>query len=105
MFTFNFNDLPKGITISGGLTPFKIILTSLKLRLLGYKPVKYVPAKTEFGYFIRKGVADEPWVRINFWWFGWKYSSFQAYNRNGKPRYTQSWYVPIKEFLIQKKVA
>ena len=105
MLTFNFDNLPKGTKISGGFTALKIIATAIKLRLLGHKPVIHRQAKTETGFFVRKGVAEEPLVRLNFWYFGWKYSSFHAYNRNGKPRVAQTSYVPIKQFLIQKKVA
>ena len=86
----NFNDLPKG---------------ALKLTLQGYKPVICRPAKQERGWFVRKGdggKSGEPLVRFNF---GTWYSSFQAYDRNGESRHTQTKYVPIKANLIQKKVA
>jgi hypothetical protein len=43
-------------------------------------------------------------VKFNFWFFGWHRSSFHAYNRNGKPRVSQTQYVPIKTSLIQHKV-
>ena len=101
----NFNDLPKGEKVQGGFTPFKIISTALKLKLQGYKPVICRPAKQERGWFVRKGYggkSGEPLVRFNF---GTWYSSFQAYDRNGKSRHTQTNYVPIKANLIQKKVA
>ena len=99
----NFNDLPKGEKVQGGLTPFKIISTALKLKLQGYKPVICRPAKQERGWFVRKGdggKSGEPLVRLNF---GKSYSSFHAYDRKGKRRVAS--YVPIKSFLIQKKVA
>ncbi len=101
----NFNDLPKGEKVQGGLTPFKMTSTALKLKLQGYKPVICRPAKQERGWFVRKGYggkSGEPLVRFNF---GTWYSSFQAYDRNGKSRHTQTKYVPIKANLIQKKVA
>ena len=34
MLTFNFDNLPKGITISGGLKLDRVIATAIKLRLL-----------------------------------------------------------------------
>ena len=100
----NFNDLPKGEKVQGGLTPFKLIATALKLKLQGYKPVIYRNDNVqETGWFIRKGKggkSGEPLVRLNF---GKSYSSFHAYDRKGKRRVAS--YVPIKSFLIQKKVA
>ncbi len=105
MLTFNFDDLPKGEKISGGFTAVKLIATAIKLKLQGYKPVICRPAKQERGWFVRKGYggkSGEPLVRFNF---GSWYSSFQAYDRKGKSRYTQTNYVPIKANLIQKKVA
>ena len=36
MLTFNFDNLPKGTKISGGLTAVKIIATAFKLKLQGY---------------------------------------------------------------------
>ena len=48
------------------------------------------------------GKSGEALIRFNW---GNKYSSFHAYNRNGKPRVAQNWYVAIKSALIQKKVA
>ena len=104
MFTFNFDNLPKGTTVSGGFTALKIIATAIKLRLQGHKPVIYRDDNIqETGWFIRKGtggVSGEPLVRLNF---GKSYSSFHAYDRKGKRRVAS--YVPIKSFLIQKKVA
>tara|TARA_R100001082_G_scaffold99382_1_gene68068 strand:+ start:108 stop:428 length:321 start_codon:yes stop_codon:yes gene_type:complete len=106
MLTFNFNDLNKGETITGGLTPVRLILTALALKLKGHKPVIYRNENVqETGWFIRKGKggkSGEPLVRMNF---GTSYSSFHAYDRNGKPRVGQTKYVPIKDFLIQKKIA
>tara|TARA_R100000742_G_C4255512_1_gene73451 strand:+ start:50 stop:364 length:315 start_codon:yes stop_codon:yes gene_type:complete len=104
MLTFNFNDLPQGKIIDGGLTFIRVILTCIKLRLLGHKPVIHRKVKIK-GFYVQKGIAKEPLVKFNFWFFGWKSSSFHDYNRNGKPRVTQTRYVPIKTFLIQKKVA
>jgi len=101
----NFNDLPRGEKVQGGLTPLRIILTSLKLKLQGHKPVICRSAKQEQGWFVRKGTggkSGEPLVRMNF---GRWYSSFQAYDRNGKSRHSQTDYVAIKTTLIQKKVA
>ena len=104
MLTFNFDNLPKGTKISGGFTAIKIIATAIKLKLQGYKPLIYRNAKVqETGRFIRKGKggkSGEPLVRLNF---GKSYSSFHAYDRKGKRRVAS--YVPIKSFLIQKKVA
>ena len=100
----NFDDLPRGKTISGGLTPVKMVLTAIKLKLQGHKPIICREAKQEKGWFVRKGEggkSGEPLVRMNF---GKWYSSFQAYNRNGKSRYSQTDYVAIKTNLIQKKV-
>jgi len=104
MLTYNFNDLPKGKIIDGGLTSIRVILTCLKLRLLGYKPVIHRKVKIK-GFYVQKGIEKEPLVKFNFWFFGWHRSSFHAYNRNGKPRVTQTQYVPIKTSLIQHKVA
>ena len=101
----NFNNLVEEDKVQGGFTPLRIIATALKLKLQGYKPVICRPAKQEQGWFVRKGnggKSGEPLVRFNFG--GW-YSSFQAYDRNGKSRHTQTKYVPIKANLIQKKVA
>ena len=101
----NFNDLVKRDKVQGGLTPLKIVATALKLKLQGCKPVICRPAKDEQGWFVRKGdggKSGEPSVRFNF---GTWYSSFHAYDRNGKSRHTQTKYVPIKANLIQKKVA
>ena len=104
MFTFNFDNLPKGTTVSGGFTFLKIIATAIKLKLQGHKPVIYRDDNVqETGWFIRKGKggkSGEPLVRLNF---GSTYSSFHAYDRKGKRRVAS--YVPIKSFLIQKKVA
>ena len=104
MLTFNFDDLPRGEKISGGFTAVKLIATAIKLKLQGYKPVIYRNDNVqETGWFIRKGKggkSGEPLVRLNF---GKSYSSFHAYDRKGKRRVAS--YVPIKSFLIQKKVA
>ncbi len=101
----NFDDLPHGEKVQGVFTPIKMIATAFKLALQGHKPVICRPAKLEKGWFVRKGMggkSGEPLVRMNF---GKWYSSFQAYNRNGKSRHMQTKYVPIKANLIQKKVA
>jgi hypothetical protein len=45
------------------------------------------------------GKSGEPLIRFNW---GNKYSSFHAYDRKGKPRVSQNWYVAIKSSLIQK---
>tara|TARA_R100000479_G_C6351172_1_gene189290 strand:- start:160 stop:528 length:369 start_codon:yes stop_codon:yes gene_type:complete len=103
----------KGLELRGGLTPIKIIATLTKLKILsyfdkGYKPFRYQGDKTkikEKGWFIRLGnggKSGEPLIRFNF---GSKFSSFHAYNRNGKPRVTQNWYVAFKSRLAQKLVA
>ena len=106
MITFNFNDLTKGEKVSGGFPALKIIATAIKLKLLGYKPVIHRNKNVqETGWFIRKGKggkSGEALVRLNF---GKSYSSFHAYDRNGRSRVSQTRYVPIKSFLIQKKVA
>ena len=101
----NFNNLEKGEQVKGGLTPLKIVATSLKLWLQGTKPIICRPSNLEKGWFVRKGTggkSGEPLVRMNF---GTWYSSFQAYDRNGLSRATQNEYVAIKDRLIQKKVA
>ena len=101
----NFNDLTKEDKVQGGLTPLRIILTAIKLKLQGHKPIICREAKQEKGWFVRKGSggkSGEPLVRFNF---GKWYSSFQAYDRNGKSRHSQNDYVAIKTNLIQKKVA
>ena len=104
MLTFNFDNLPKGTKISGGFTAIKIIAAAIKLKLQGYKPVIYRNDKVqETGCVIRTGKggkSGDPLVRLNF---GKSYSCFHAYDRKGKRRVAH--YVPIKSFLIQKKVA
>ena len=107
MLIINFEDVKKGTTIKGGITPIKIALTLLKLRYIdGHKPVIFRNKSIiEKGWFVRKGEggkSGEALIRFNW---GNKYSSFHAYNRNGKPRLAQNWYVAIKSALIQKKVA
>jgi len=104
----NFDNLPRGEKIQGGLTALRIIATAIKLKVLsliykGYKPVHCRPTK-EKGWFIRKGYggkSGEALVRLNF---GTWYSNFQAYNRNGKSRYIQTTYVPFKAKLVQTKI-
>ena len=104
----NFNDVAKGQTIRGGLTPLKIIATLLLLKIKGYKPFRYQGDKDkiqEKGWFVRKGfggISGEPCIRFNF---GSKFSSFHAYNRRGKPRVSQTKYVPFKSSLMQTKVS
>tara|TARA_A100000171_G_C2107764_1_gene133283 strand:+ start:337 stop:663 length:327 start_codon:yes stop_codon:yes gene_type:complete len=108
MFIINFNDLKKGQTIRGGLTPVRILLTLAYLKFKGYKPFRYQGDKTKIkvkGWFVSKGYggkSGEPLIRFNF---GSKFSSFHAYNRRGKPRVTQNWYVAFKSRLAQKLVA
>jgi len=101
----NFNDLEKGEQVQGGLTPLKIVATSLKLWLQGTKPIICRPTKKGKGWFVRKGTggkSGEPLVRMNF---GTWYASFQAYDRNGLSRAIQNECVAIKGRFIQKKVA
>ena len=79
-----------------------------KLKILsyfdkGYKPFRYetIKLKLKKSWFIRLGnggKSGEPLIRFNF---GSKFSSFHAYNRNGKPRVTQNWYVAFKSRLAQ----
>ena len=108
MLIINFKDVKKDETIKGKMTPIKIILTLLKLRYInGHKyPVLFRDKNIkEKGWFVRMGnggKSGEALIRFNW---GTKYSSFHAYNRNGKPRVAQNWYVAIKSALIQKKVA
>jgi len=98
----------KGLELRGGITPIKILLTLAYLKFKGYKPFRYQGDKDrikEKGWFIRVGnggKSGEPLIRFNF---GSKFSSFHAYNRNGKPRVTQNWYVAFKSRLAQKLVA
>tara|TARA_R100000008_G_C3442277_1_gene95052 strand:+ start:107 stop:472 length:366 start_codon:yes stop_codon:yes gene_type:complete len=121
MFIINFNKInkangfvqtEKGLELRGGLTPIKIIATLIKLKILsyidkGYKPFRYQGDKNkiqEKGWFVRLGnggTSGEPLVRFNF---GSKFSSFHAYNRRGKPRVSQTKYVPFKSRLMQTKV-
>jgi hypothetical protein len=108
MLFINFDDVAKGQKISGGFTPIRILATIVKLKLKGHKPVIYraephVRIKSK-GWFVHKGMggkSGEPLIRFNW---GNRYSSFHAYNRNGKPRVSQNWYVPIKGIIIQKLV-
>ena len=107
MLIINFKDVKKGTTIKGGITPIKIALTLLKLRYIdGHKPVIFRNKSiVEKGWFVRMGnggKSGEPLIRFNW---GTKYSSFHAYNRNGKPRVQQNWYVAFKSRLAQKLVA
>ena len=86
------------------LLTFKI----LSLFHKGYKPFRYQGDANkikEKGWFIRKGlggISGEPLVRFNF---GSKFSSFHAYNRKGKPRVSNTWYVTFKSRLFQKLVS
>tara|TARA_R100000995_G_C3462380_1_gene113837 strand:- start:526 stop:891 length:366 start_codon:yes stop_codon:yes gene_type:complete len=118
----NFNDISttngyvqtkKGLELRGGITPIRIIATLIKLKILscfnkGYKPFRYQGDKNkiqEKGWFVRKGnggKSGEACVRFNF---GSKFSTFHAYNRNGKPRVSQVAYVPFKTNLMQTKVS
>ena len=109
----NFDNLENNTTIRGGLTPIRIILTLTKFKVLsifykGYKPFRYQGDANkikEKGWFVRKGgggIGGEPLVRFNF---GSRFSSFHAYNRKGKPRVSNTWYVPFKTKLFQKLVS
>ena len=113
MLFINFENVSKDTTISGGLTSFKIMATLGKLKLLslansGYKPTIY-RTERDFpnmrkGWFVKMGSGQksgEPLIRFNW---GSRYSSFQAYTRNGKPRVSQNWYVAFKGKLMQKLV-
>ena len=122
MIIFNFDTIEenngfipteKGLELRGGLTPIKIVLTLVVFKFLslfhkGYKPFRYQGDANkikEKGWFIRKGlggISGEPLVRFNF---GSRFSSFHAYNRKGKPRVSNTWYVPFKSKLFQKLVA
>ena len=122
MIIFNFDKIEenngfipteKGLELRGGLTPIKIVLTLVVFKFLslfhkGYKPFRYQGDANkikEKGWFIRKGyggTSGEPLVRFNF---GSRFSSFHAYNRKGKPRVSNTWYVPFKSKLFQKLVA
>lgn len=122
MIIFNFDKIEenngfipteKGLELRGGLTPIKIVLTLVFFKFLslfhkGYKPFRYQGDANkikEKGWFIRKGyggISGEPLVRFNF---GSRFSSFHAYNRKGKPRVSNTWYVPFKSKLFQKLVA
>ncbi len=122
MIIFNFDKIEenngfipteKGLELRGGLTPIKIVLTLVVFKFLslfhkGYKPFRYQGYANkikEKGWFIRKGyggISGEPLVRFNF---GSRFSSFHAYNRKGKPRVSNTWYVPFKSKLFQKLVA
>ena len=109
MLFINFDNVPKGTKISGGLTSIKIVATLTKLKLLsyinsGYKPLKYEPNPKLHGWFVKMGdggKSGEPLIRFNW---GSRYSSFQAYTRNGRPRVSQNWYVAFKGKLMQKLV-
>ena len=101
------------LEMRGGLTPIKIVLTLVVFKFLsffhkGYKRFRYQGDANkikEKGWFIRKGyggISGEPLVRFNF---GSRFSSFHAYNRKGKPRVSNTWYVPFKSKLFQKLVA
>ena len=100
------------LEMRGGLTPIKIVLTLVVFKFLalfndGYKPFRYQGDANkikEKGWFIRKGlggISGEPLVRFNF---GSRFSSFHAYKRKGKPRHTQTTYVALKDFLIQRLI-
>ena len=102
----DFINFPKGTTKQGGLTPLKILFTALYCKVNGYYPVINRPVKVQedLGWYIRKGdgkKSGEPLVRLNF---GKWYSSFHAYKRKGKPRHTQTTYVALKDFLIQRLI-
>ena len=101
------------LEMRGGLTPIKIVLTLVVFKFLAlfnyvYKPFRYQGDANkikEKGWFIRKGlggISGEPLVRFNF---GSRFSSFHAYNRKGKPRVSNNWYVAFKSRLFQKLVA
>mgnify|MGYP003625506165 FL=1 len=103
----NFDKIAKGQELRGGLTSLKIALTLLKLRYIdGHKPVIFRnKGVVEKGWFVRKGmggISGEPLIRFNW---GNQYSSFHAYDRKGKPRVSQNWYVAFKSRLTQKLVA
>ena len=122
MIIFNFDKIEEnngfiptenGLELRGGLTPIKIVLTLVVFKFLalfndGYKPFRYQGDANkikEKGWFIRKGlggISGEPLVRFNF---GSRFSSFHAYNRKGKPRVSNNWYVAFKSRLFQKLVA
>ena len=118
MLFINFEKVSKDTIISGRFTSTKIMATLAKLKLLSYLNDNYKPTifrrEQEFpnmrkGWFIKMGdggKSGEPLIRFNWYkpFSGWRYSSFHAYNRNGKSRVSQNWYVPIKNVLIQKLV-
>ena len=57
MLFINFDNVPKGTKISGGLTSIRIVATLSKLKLLsfinsGYKPLKYEPNPKLHGWFV-----------------------------------------------------
>jgi len=106
LLIINFEDVKKGTTIKGGITPIKIALTLLKLRYIdGHKPVIFRNKSIiEKGWFVRKGlggISGEPLLRFNW---GDRYTSFHAYDRRGKPRASLNEYVPFKSRLMQTKI-
>lgn len=118
MLFINFEKVSKDTIIDGSFISIKIMATLTKLKLLsylnsGYKPTIY-RREQEFpnmrkGWFVKMGSGQksgEPLIRFNWYkpFSGWRYSSFHAYNRNGKPRVSQNWYVAIKGMIIQKLV-
>ena len=104
----NFNEVKNGQVLQGGLTPIRIALTLAYLKLKGYKPFRHQGDADKIqvkGWFVSKGdggKSGEALIRFNF---GSKFSSFHAYNRNGKPRVQQNWYVAFKSRLAQTLVA
>ena len=90
MLKFNLNNITKGQTIKGGLTPIRVLITAFDLWRKGYKPVIYRKNPQEKGFFIRLGtggISGESLLRLNF---GNSYSYFQAYDRNGYSRINQN---------------
>ena len=118
MLFINFEKVSKDTKISGDFTSIKIMATLTKLKLLsyfndGYKPIIYRTDKLlpnmRKGWFVKMGdggKSGEPLIRFNWYkpFSGWRYSSFHAYNRNGRPRVSQNWYVAIMGMIIQKLV-
>ena len=96
MITFNLNNIAKGETIRGGLTPVRVLITAFDLWRKGNKPVIHRKNPQEKGFFVRLGKggkSGEPLLRLNF---GNSYSCFQAYDRKGYSRATQNKYVAHK---------
>tara|TARA_R100000664_G_scaffold32801_1_gene48356 strand:- start:1181 stop:1513 length:333 start_codon:yes stop_codon:yes gene_type:complete len=90
MITFNLNNIARGQTIKGGLTPVRVLITAFDLWRKGYKPVIHRKNPQEKGFFVRLGnggKSGDPLLRLNF---GNSYSCFQAYDRNGYSRINQN---------------